>query len=117
MAELITMYMARRELVNAAFRNRTIICPECNGDCHMPSFIRRTVEGFLVFDHAAVEKESCFTCNNKGIVAATEDNVTKEMSNKIITGYIKKLSRQARAKKATGQTWNRNRIKNDPRFK
>lgn len=117
MAELITMYMARRELVNAAFRNRTIICPECNGDCHMPSFIRRTVEGFLVFDHAVVEKESCFTCNDKGTVLATENNVPKKLKDKIVAGYIKKLSRQARAKKATGQTWNRNRIKNDPRFK
>lgn len=115
MAELITMYMARRELVNAAFNNRIILCPECHGNCNMATFTRRTPEGFLIFDY--IETETCKTCNDKGTVLATENNVSKDLKDKIVAGYIKKLSRQARAKKATGQTWNRNRIKNDPRFK
>jgi hypothetical protein len=50
-------------------------------------------------------------------VLATENNVSKELKDKIVARYVKKLSRQAQAKKAVRQAWNKNRIKNDPYFK
>jgi uncharacterized protein YlaI len=115
MAELITMYMARRNLINAAFNNRVIVCPECHGKFDLPVFTRINEYGMMIFDYR--EPERCEKCDDRGTIIATETNVSKKIKEKIITGYLKNLRRQEHAKKTTGQTWNRNRIKNDPRFK
>lgn len=118
MADLIVMYAERRELINAAFARGAwkIVCPECNGDSALLSFTRRTPDGYLIFDEHAM-RAHCKTCGDKGTIVATEKHVSAEAKEKIIAWYKKSLLRQQRSAKTAKQSWNRNNIKREPKFK